>query len=118
MTPGSSSRRAISKEDCVCGAETLEFLEKFRADTAIFGASGLFEGGACEVHSGIAWVDRVMLRQARRHILLLGLTGRIWSLSARWGRSTWSCPTACPDGELREVLEANDVEIMCPKTTR
>jgi DeoR/GlpR family transcriptional regulator of sugar metabolism len=23
-----------------------------------------------------------------------------------------------PDGELRGVLEANDVEIMCPKTTR
>jgi DeoR/GlpR family transcriptional regulator of sugar metabolism len=109
------------KEDCVCGAETLEFLEKFRADTAVFGASGLFEGGACEVHSGIAWVDRVMLRQARRHILLLD--------HSRFDRPHMEliCPMGAidvvvsdrmPDGELRDVLEANDVEIMCPKTTR
>jgi len=109
------------KEECVCGAETLAFLEKFRADTAVFGASGLFEGGACEVHSGIAWVDRMMLRQSRRRILLLD--------HSRFGRPHMElvCPMdtidvlvsdRMPDGELRDTLLKNGVEILCPETVK
>ena len=109
------------KEECVCGAETLAFLEKFRADTAVFGASGLFAGGACEVHSGIAWVDRMMLRQARRHILLLD--------HSRFDRPHMEliCPlesinivvsARMPDQDLREILTAHEVEILCPETVK
>jgi DeoR/GlpR family transcriptional regulator of sugar metabolism len=110
-----------AKEECVCGAEALAFFEKFRADTVVFGASGLFEGGACEVHSGIAWIDRVMLRQSRRSILLLDHT--------RLGRPHMElvCPPneidvvvsdRMPDRELRQVLLENDVEILCPETVK
>jgi DeoR/GlpR family transcriptional regulator of sugar metabolism len=109
------------KEECVCGAETLAFFEKFRADTVVFGASGLFEGGACEVHSGIAWVDRMMLRQSRRSVLLLDHT--------RFGRPHMElvCPPSAidiivsdrmPDQELRDVLLENDVKLLCPETVK
>ena len=108
-------------EECVCGAETLAFLEKFRADTAVFGASGLFEGGACEVHSGIAWVDRMMLRQSRRHILLLD--------HSRFGRPHMELVCAPeeidilvsdrrPERELRNLLTECGVEILCPESGR
>lgn len=58
-------------EACVTGTETLSFLDKFRADKAIFGASGIFEGGVCEVNSGVAWVERSMVERSRERILLV-----------------------------------------------
>lgn len=58
-------------EGCMTGAESVAFLEKFRADAAVFGASGLTVEGACEVNSGVAWVDRMMLRRSQRHVLLI-----------------------------------------------
>ncbi len=60
-----------SREARLWGAETTNFLQKFQADTAVIGASGLFTGGACEADSPTAWVDRVMLERARRRILLM-----------------------------------------------
>jgi DeoR/GlpR family transcriptional regulator of sugar metabolism len=53
------------------GPETLAFLRRFRADKAVIGAGGLTADGPTEVHSGAAWVKRVMLEQARRGILLV-----------------------------------------------
>jgi len=105
------------KEECMCGAETLAFIEKFRADSAVFGASGLFEDGACEVHSGIAWTDRAMIRQAHRRILLLD--------HSRFDRSLMEliCPLSAldvlvtdrmPQGRLAEALQENGVSILCP----
>ena len=48
------------------GPETLAFLRRFRADKAVIGAGGLTADGPTEVHSGAAWVKRVMLERARR----------------------------------------------------
>jgi DeoR/GlpR family transcriptional regulator of sugar metabolism len=53
------------------GPETLAFLRRFRADKAVIGAGGLTADGPTEVHSGAAWVKRVMLERARRGILLV-----------------------------------------------
>ena len=53
------------------GPETLAFLRRFRADKAVIGAGGLTVDGPTEVHSGAAWVKRVMLERARRGILLV-----------------------------------------------
>lgn len=60
-----------ARESRVWGAETTNFLQKFQADTAVIGASGLFSGGACEADSPTAWVDRVMLERANQKILLI-----------------------------------------------
>jgi len=53
------------------GPETLAFLRRFRADRAVIGAGGLTVDGPTEVHSGAAWVKRVMLERARQGILLV-----------------------------------------------
>ncbi|MGH6945207.1 MAG: DeoR/GlpR family DNA-binding transcription regulator [Geminicoccaceae bacterium] len=53
------------------GPETLGFLRRFHADKAVIGAGGLTGDGAMEVHSGAAWVKRVMIERARRRILLV-----------------------------------------------
>jgi len=58
-------------EGIVTGPETIAFLERFFVDKAFIGASGLTEVGPSEVHSGAAWVKRLMLRQAKRNYLLL-----------------------------------------------
>ena len=55
----------------VSGAETMAFLERFFADRAFIGASGLTEEGVSEAYSGAAWVKRHMLGQSRRRHLLL-----------------------------------------------
>lgn len=107
-----------AKEGCVSGEETLAFLDKFRADVAIIGASGVYREGVCEVNSGIAWVDRTMLKRARRHILLV--------LSAKMDLSNLElvCPLdqidilvtdSTPVGELLEALQAAGVEVVTPE---
>jgi len=53
------------------GPETLAFLRRFLADKAVIGAGGLTADGPTEVHSGAAWVKRVMLERAHRGILLV-----------------------------------------------
>jgi DeoR/GlpR family transcriptional regulator of sugar metabolism len=60
-----------SGEGGTFGPDTLAFLRRFRADKAVFGAGGLTVDGPTEVHSGAAWVKRVMLERARRGILLV-----------------------------------------------
>lgn len=55
----------------VTGSETMAFLERFFADKAFIGASGLSAQGLTEVYSGAAWVKRRMLGQAGRGHLLL-----------------------------------------------
>jgi DeoR/GlpR family transcriptional regulator of sugar metabolism len=60
-----------SAEGGTFGPETLAFLRRFRADKAVIGAGGLTADGPTEVHSGAAWVKRVMLERARRGVLLV-----------------------------------------------
>jgi DeoR/GlpR family transcriptional regulator of sugar metabolism len=60
-----------SGEGGTFGPETLAFLRRFRADKAVIGAGGLTADGPTEVHSGAAWVKRVMLERARRGVLLV-----------------------------------------------
>ncbi len=113
LTPGEYD----PAEGCVCGAETLAFLEKFRADTAVFSASGVDEDGVYEVHSGTAWVDRAMLQRSNRHILLLPHT------KFDEPRLELICPLSAldifvadqrPEGGLLDALNSQDVEIKTP----
>jgi DeoR/GlpR family transcriptional regulator of sugar metabolism len=60
-----------ASEGGVFGPETIDFLRRFHADKAVIGAGGLTGGGPTEVHSGAAWVKRVMLERARRGILVI-----------------------------------------------
>lgn len=102
-------------EGCVCGAETLEFLEKFRADTMVFSASGIYEGGACEVHSGIAWVERVMARCTRRRILLIDhskFDQPQLELIVPFSQIDAIVVDRPPEGELLEAIRAANTELI------
>ena len=67
LMPGDYDRN----EACTIGAETLEFIKKFRGDIAFIGGSGIDCNGVYEVHSGLAWVDRAMIAQCSRSVALL-----------------------------------------------
>jgi DeoR/GlpR family transcriptional regulator of sugar metabolism len=65
--PGDFSRR----ERGVYGLETVGFLQRFNADVAFIGASGLTATGPTDVETEACWVKRTMLAQAQRGVLLL-----------------------------------------------
>jgi DeoR/GlpR family transcriptional regulator of sugar metabolism len=58
-------------ERAAYGAETHGFLERFNADMALIGASGLTVAGPSDVESRASWVKRAMLGQAVRRVLLV-----------------------------------------------
>jgi DeoR/GlpR family transcriptional regulator of sugar metabolism len=55
----------------VFGLETVGFLQRFNADWAFIGASGLSAAGPTDVETEACWVKRTMLAQAQRGVLLL-----------------------------------------------
>lgn len=58
-------------EAAVFGPETLDFLRRFRANSAIIGAGGVTTEGISDVNSNSSWVKRVMLERAERSLLLI-----------------------------------------------
>jgi DeoR/GlpR family transcriptional regulator of sugar metabolism len=68
--PGDFSAR----ERGVYGSETCAFLQRFHADIAFIGASGLTSEGPTEVETQASWVKRTMLDRAERGVLLLNAT--------------------------------------------
>jgi DeoR/GlpR family transcriptional regulator of sugar metabolism len=67
LCPGDLS----GSERGVYGAETTAFLNRFHADIAVIGASGVTAEGPTEVESRASWVKRTMLDRARRRVLLV-----------------------------------------------
>jgi DeoR/GlpR family transcriptional regulator of sugar metabolism len=60
-----------SRERGVYGSETCAFLQRFNADFAFIGASGLSVEGPTDVETQACWVKRTMLDRAERGVLLL-----------------------------------------------
>lgn len=58
------------REASVLGEDTLEFLSRFTAHVAIFGASSISQEGPCDAVSGSAAVKRAMLGRSARAILV------------------------------------------------
>lgn len=59
------------QEQSVFGEDTLDFLSRFSAHVAIFGASSLSNEGPCEAVPGSAAVKRAMLTRAVRSMLVV-----------------------------------------------
>lgn len=55
----------------VYGSETRAFLQRFNADMAFIGASGLTLEGPNDVETQACWVKRTMIERAERKVLLL-----------------------------------------------
>jgi DeoR/GlpR family transcriptional regulator of sugar metabolism len=60
-----------SRERGVFGSETCAFLQRFNADIAFIGASGLTVEGPTDVETQACWVKRTMIERAERSVLLL-----------------------------------------------
>ncbi len=60
-----------SREAGVYGAETIEFLKRFRVDRAVIGAGGLTCEGPTDADSQGCWVKRTMIAQAGEAVLLV-----------------------------------------------
>ncbi len=58
-------------EAAVYGPATLDFLRRFRVNSAIIGAGGVMIEGISDVNSNASWVKRVMLERAERSLLLV-----------------------------------------------
>ena len=62
--------RYDAREGSVSGPEAAEFLHRYNANVAAFGASGLTADGPNEVHPGAVWVKRAMIARAQESLLL------------------------------------------------
>jgi DeoR/GlpR family transcriptional regulator of sugar metabolism len=94
-------------EQGVYGPETAAFLERFHADLAFVGASGLTAEGPCDVETKAAWVKRAMLGRAARRVLLVdhqkfgrAVLERVCPLAELTGLVT----DAAPAGRLAEAI--------------
>lgn len=61
----------VHREAGVYGAETLEFLRRFRANKAFLGAGGLAADGVMDVNTAASWVKRVMMQQSDQSFVLV-----------------------------------------------
>ena len=67
LCPGNFSKA----ERCVHGPETIAFLNRFHATTAVIGIGGLTGKGLTDVDSEAAWIKRAMIDRSDRTIVLV-----------------------------------------------
>lgn len=103
------------REQSVFGEETLDFLSRFSAHVAIFGASSLSTEGPCEAVPGSAAVKRAMLSRAVRSMLVADASKfgcaaleRICALDEIGTLATNAAPPADLAGKLAEA----DVDVV------
>ncbi|MDC1287746.1 DeoR/GlpR family DNA-binding transcription regulator [Gammaproteobacteria bacterium] len=96
------------------GHETTDFLAKFTVDTSLFSCDGVTAQGVMEVDSRTAWIERAMVANSRRKILLMDHTKynktsleKVCSLA---DVDSMVCDDP-PDGELASMLERENVAI-------
>lgn len=109
--PGDFSAR----ERGVYGPETIAFLDRFHADVAIIGASGLTTEGITDVESKASWVKRSMIGRSARSLLLAdaGKFGqRHLELVCRLDRLSDLVTETAPSGALAHALDEAGVEVI------
>lgn len=108
--PGEFSAR----ERGVYGSETCSFLQRFYADVAFIGASGLTVEGPTDVETQACWVKRSMLERAERGVLLLDATKfnrRHFEIVCPLDTLSELVTDSYPDGALASSLSAAQVAI-------
>jgi DeoR/GlpR family transcriptional regulator of sugar metabolism len=61
----------VSRDDCVCGEDSIEYLQQFSADVAIIEAKALTREGPAEDTSAAAAVKRAILHNAMTRIVVV-----------------------------------------------
>ncbi|MCB8823027.1 DeoR/GlpR family DNA-binding transcription regulator [Microvirga rosea] len=90
VCPGELSPR----EQGVYGSETCGFVQRFYADIAFIGASGLTTEGPTDVEMEACWVKRAMLERSERRVLLID--------STKFGRR--HLEVVCPLSSLSDII--------------
>ena len=110
VCPGDFSAR----ERGVYGPETIAFLNRFNADIAFIGASGLSADGPTDVETQACWVKRTMLSRADRTVLLADSskfdTKRLEVVCA-WSALTDFVTDRAPAHDLAQSLDAAGVSL-------
>jgi DeoR/GlpR family transcriptional regulator of sugar metabolism len=115
MTPG----RYDALEGCVFGPETTAFLMGYHANRVILGASGLTVDGACDANALAAAVYRAMLDRASEAMIVADhgkFDEQAMVVYGRWREIGTLVTDRRPQGELREALQRNNVEIALADT--
>lgn len=105
----------LASESAVIGTDTVEFLERYRVDRAMIGASGLTAAGPFEAVRGFAAIKRAMLGcAAESHLLIHGEKfGRDGLVRVgRLGALTSVVVDRRPDDELADAVQHAGVDLL------
>nr|WP_298681754.1 DeoR/GlpR family DNA-binding transcription regulator [uncultured Dongia sp.] len=102
-------------EACVIGAETEHFLQRYNANLAFVGSTGITGEGLYESHPGIGAIKRTILSRAKRRVALLD--------HSKFDQASLmvACPLSevdvmvsdrRPEGDLAQVLSRAGIEIL------
>ena len=83
-----------SREASVFGEDTVEFIRRYNADTAVIGASGLSADGPSDMISGAASVKRAMISRAMSTVLVV--------TNDKFGRG--SLERVCPLDDISGII--------------
>ncbi len=98
----------------VFGPDTLGFLRRFRANSALIGASGITTEGINEVSSNASWVKRVILERSNRSVLLVDhskFNSNHFEVICALSRLTDMVTDLNPDRELSAALRKANVKV-------
>jgi DeoR/GlpR family transcriptional regulator of sugar metabolism len=109
-----------SRERGVYGSETCAFLQRFNADIAFIGASGLTLEGPTDVETQACGVKRTMIERAERSVLLLDgakFNRRHLELVCPLDRLSDIVTDRMPDGALASRLASSGVGLHAASRT-
>lgn len=91
----------------VYGQETTAFLNRFHADVAFIGASGVTAEGPTDVETQACWIKRAMLARAERRVLLADSSKfqrKHFEVICSWGQLTDFVTDAALPVSLAQIL--------------
>lgn len=106
------------QERMVCGPETIRALERYRAEAAIIGASGLAASGVSEAMLRVGEVYTAMLHSAERGVVLADHSKfgkRALVLLTGWSERMSLITDRLPEGELVAAMRDGGAEIVLPE---
>ncbi|SOD91896.1 DeoR/GlpR family DNA-binding transcription regulator [Caenispirillum bisanense] len=104
-------------EGAIHGAQTLRFLEDFRADWAVVGASGLDDEGASDALIEASEVYSMMMRRSARTMIVADSSKFGQHFAARyttWDRVDTVVSERAPTGRLLKAMDAGGAIVRTP----
>lgn len=99
------------REGSVLGVESIDFLSRYNADLAVFGASGATLDGPCDANADAVAFKRMMIRQSSQAMLVVDAAKfgqRHIEQVCSWDQINRVITDTQPDSAIRAALDAND----------